>query len=303
METRTRYAGCRLVSCRHAGQEGEKRQRFAGRRRCLPAVPTERTRGRDLKPPTRRRSEPVEALPFRSSPPPPPGLLHLLLYRHGTPSTMPRLRVQAMAQRAHERPGDLQRGACPPGTAAATRGARDSESEPTVSVCVCRTTGARSRRAESSAPTRCTSGRSSPGARSASRRARRTPNVRVLPRLCPCLSFSKRGRLRVRMRLTVRSVYHGARAQYHYFQCLQLLLRKQVAVLMRLWDLPPEFEVRFGIYSPVLENNNVVAGVTAGCMQRRLDTASQLPSRSAPARAVASRARHRRKASSQSTND
>ncbi|EIM88109.1 uncharacterized protein STEHIDRAFT_95050 [Stereum hirsutum FP-91666 SS1] len=38
-------------------------------------------------------------------------------------------------------------------------------------------------------------------------------------------------------------LYHGARAQYHYFQCLQLLLRKQVAALVKAWDLPPEFEV------------------------------------------------------------
>ena len=239
--------------------------------------------------------------PLRADTPPPPALPQLVPpYRHGAPSTMPRLRVQAMAQRARERPGDLQRGARPPGTAAATRGARDSASEPTVSVCLCRTTGARSRRAGSSAPTQCTSGRSSPGARSASRRARRTLNVRVLPRLCPCLSFSRRGRLRDRMRLTVGSVYHGARAQYHYFQCLQLLLRKQVAVLMRLWDLPSEFEVRCG---PLLLNNAVVIGVTSGRVQRRLDAASELPSRTAPARALASRARHRREALSQSTRD
>jgi len=38
-------------------------------------------------------------------------------------------------------------------------------------------------------------------------------------------------------------VYHGARARYHYFQCLQLLLRKQVVALTILWNLPPEFEV------------------------------------------------------------
>lgn len=43
--------------------------------------------------------------------------------------------------------------------------------------------------------------------------------------------------------LFVDAVYHGARAQYHYFQCLQLLLRKQVKALVEAWDLPPEFEV------------------------------------------------------------
>ncbi|KAI0723281.1 hypothetical protein C8Q76DRAFT_615356 [Earliella scabrosa] len=37
-------------------------------------------------------------------------------------------------------------------------------------------------------------------------------------------------------------LYHGARARYHYFQCLQLILRMQVAALTRLWQLPPEFE-------------------------------------------------------------
>jgi RNA polymerase I-specific transcription initiation factor RRN7 len=38
-------------------------------------------------------------------------------------------------------------------------------------------------------------------------------------------------------------VYHGARARFHLYQCLQLLLRSQVATLTRLWGLPPEFEV------------------------------------------------------------
>ncbi|KAF8591519.1 hypothetical protein K439DRAFT_1326822 [Ramaria rubella] len=37
--------------------------------------------------------------------------------------------------------------------------------------------------------------------------------------------------------------FHGPRARYHYFECLQLLLRKQVAALIREWKLPPEFEV------------------------------------------------------------
>ncbi|KAG6866442.1 hypothetical protein C0991_003960 [Blastosporella zonata] len=39
------------------------------------------------------------------------------------------------------------------------------------------------------------------------------------------------------------SLYHGARARYHYFECLQLILRKQVAALVKLWALPQEFEV------------------------------------------------------------
>ena len=43
------------------------------------------------------------------------------------------------------------------------------------------------------------------------------------------------------------TVYYGARAQYLYFQCLQLLLRKQIAALIRLWGLPTEFEVRISL--------------------------------------------------------
>jgi RNA polymerase I-specific transcription initiation factor RRN7 len=39
-------------------------------------------------------------------------------------------------------------------------------------------------------------------------------------------------------------VYHGDRARYHYFQCLQLVLRHQIKALVDLWKLPPEFEVR-----------------------------------------------------------
>ena len=40
-------------------------------------------------------------------------------------------------------------------------------------------------------------------------------------------------------------VYHGDRARFHYFQCLQVLLRMQIAKLTKLWKLPPEFEVSF----------------------------------------------------------
>ncbi|KAF9534239.1 hypothetical protein CPB83DRAFT_324010 [Crepidotus variabilis] len=38
-------------------------------------------------------------------------------------------------------------------------------------------------------------------------------------------------------------LYHGARARTHYFICLQLILRKQIKVLIELWGLPDEFEV------------------------------------------------------------
>ncbi|KAL5508308.1 hypothetical protein ACEPAH_5927 [Sanghuangporus vaninii] len=38
-------------------------------------------------------------------------------------------------------------------------------------------------------------------------------------------------------------LYHGDRARYHYFQCLQVLLRMQIAKLKELWKLPPDFEI------------------------------------------------------------
>ncbi|CDO75565.1 hypothetical protein BN946_scf184858.g5 [Trametes cinnabarina] len=38
-------------------------------------------------------------------------------------------------------------------------------------------------------------------------------------------------------------LYHGERARFHYFQCLQVILRMQVSTLVRLWELPPEFEI------------------------------------------------------------
>ena len=44
--------------------------------------------------------------------------------------------------------------------------------------------------------------------------------------------------------LGLRPVYHGDRARYHYFQCLQLVLRHQAKALVELWKLPPDFEVR-----------------------------------------------------------
>ena len=40
-----------------------------------------------------------------------------------------------------------------------------------------------------------------------------------------------------------RTVYHGARGRYHYFLCLQLILRHQIVALTKLWELPPEFDV------------------------------------------------------------
>ena len=42
----------------------------------------------------------------------------------------------------------------------------------------------------------------------------------------------------------VGTVYHGAKGRYHYFLCLQLILRHQIAALTKLWELPPEFEVK-----------------------------------------------------------
>ncbi|EJD01099.1 uncharacterized protein FOMMEDRAFT_88501 [Fomitiporia mediterranea MF3/22] len=37
-------------------------------------------------------------------------------------------------------------------------------------------------------------------------------------------------------------LYHGDRARYHYFECLQVLLRMQIKKLTELWNLPPDFE-------------------------------------------------------------
>jgi hypothetical protein len=52
-------------------------------------------------------------------------------------------------------------------------------------------------------------------------------------------------------------VYHGERARFHYFQCLQLLLRKQIEAITELWHLPPEFEV--GTYTSLLSYRRVYA--------------------------------------------
>jgi len=38
------------------------------------------------------------------------------------------------------------------------------------------------------------------------------------------------------------ALYHGPRARYFYFECLQLILRMQIKVLMQEWNLPAEFE-------------------------------------------------------------
>jgi RNA polymerase I-specific transcription initiation factor RRN7 len=46
--------------------------------------------------------------------------------------------------------------------------------------------------------------------------------------------------------LSVFAAFYGERARYLYFQCQQLILRQQISTLIKLWDLPPEFEVSFG---------------------------------------------------------
>ncbi|KAJ4478198.1 hypothetical protein J3R30DRAFT_3289949 [Lentinula aciculospora] len=38
-------------------------------------------------------------------------------------------------------------------------------------------------------------------------------------------------------------LYHGTRGRYLYFQCQQLILRKQIYALITLWNLPKEFEM------------------------------------------------------------
>ncbi|KAI0686432.1 hypothetical protein BC835DRAFT_1288082 [Cytidiella melzeri] len=38
-------------------------------------------------------------------------------------------------------------------------------------------------------------------------------------------------------------LYHGNRGRYHYFQCLQLVLRLQIKAVSEAWHLPSEFEI------------------------------------------------------------
>jgi len=65
-------------------------------------------------------------------------------------------------------------------------------------------------------------------------------------------------------------VYHGTRGRFHYFVCLQFILRKQIAALIRLWDLPAEFEVRFHRDWKEFVFNQVIDP-----LQRRVDPASE----------------------------
>jgi len=37
-------------------------------------------------------------------------------------------------------------------------------------------------------------------------------------------------------------LYHGERARFHYYQCLQLILRLQVKTMIDVWKVPPHFE-------------------------------------------------------------
>ena len=52
------------------------------------------------------------------------------------------------------------------------------------------------------------------------------------------------------LNISIHVVYHGARGRYHYFQCQQLILRRQINELRALWDLPPEFEACFESKDP-----------------------------------------------------
>lgn len=60
-------------------------------------------------------------------------------------------------------------------------------------------------------------------------------------------------------------VYHGARGRFHYFESLQLILRKQIVFLKREWDLPPEFEVRVALVLDLGTSMRVLGGVD--CLQ------------------------------------
>lgn len=132
-----------------------------------------------------------------------------------------------MAQGTHEWYRYLQRRTCPSGR---------KPTHPSM-ICaltrvLCRTTALKRTRSPSWDLMPSGSAPSSPGGRKRSDRAR--PIGKVGP---------SRSRVK-RPVLTQHSVYHGERARFHYFQCLQVLLRIQAAALIRVWELPPEFEVR-----------------------------------------------------------
>ena len=40
------------------------------------------------------------------------------------------------------------------------------------------------------------------------------------------------------------AVFHGQRLRFLYFQCAQIVLRRQIRALLNEWDLPAELEVR-----------------------------------------------------------
>jgi RNA polymerase I-specific transcription initiation factor RRN7 len=80
------------------------------------------------------------------------------------------------------------------------------------------------------------------------------------------------------------SVYHGDRARYLYFQCCQLMLRRQVAALIKLWDLQPEFEVREDEVFFFFLVSNPESGID--CMQGYLGVASRPIAVPSPTRAA-----------------
>jgi hypothetical protein len=71
-------------------------------------------------------------------------------------------------------------------------------------------------------------------------------------------------------------VYHGERARFHYYQCLQLVLRKQIAALITLWDLPSEFEV--GIIRSLGSRHFI----DSDCMQRYMGFALDSSAETSP---------------------
>jgi len=74
-----------------------------------------------------------------------------------------------------------------------------------------------------------------------------TPEYRQYPRVVFVLAGSSRDDVGC-YSLVYFQCTHGARARYHYFQCLQLLLRKQIGALTSLWNYPLSVEVS-AIYS------------------------------------------------------
>lgn len=151
---------------------------------------------------------------------------------NATSSALRGLRLETMAQGALEWVGYLQRGPCPAGTLPPCSRVYFSKSH-------CTTT--QSYRNETTEVTELGPHTMRKRALKSGRKKKEWQSKADPKR--PCTARYLPIGHRPLMRLTVIIVYHGERGRYHYYQCLQLLLRLQVGALIRAWNLPSEFEV------------------------------------------------------------